>query len=269
MRHYEIVFIVHPDQSGQVPGMIDRYREMIESDQGSIHRLEDWGRRQLAYPISKVRKGHYVLMNIECSAGCLQELSNAFKYNDAIIRNLVIKRDHPVTDMSLPAKMKQEEDVAEKAKAEAEAKAKAEAEAKANAEAEAKANAEAQAAEEQAKAQAEVGEQAPQAAEEQAKAQAEVGEQAPQAAEEQAKAQAEVGEQAPQAAEEQAKAQAEVEEQAPQAESDQGNNLAEDEGASELKSAADAASEPVPEPESEPESAPVAPSEEVVQKKEE
>ena len=127
MRHYEIVFIVHPDQSEQIPSMIDRYREMIKLDQGSVHRLEDWGRRQLAYPINKVRKAHYVLMNVECSANCLQELNDAFKYNDAVMRSLVIRRDHAITDISPPAKVKREEEAAEKARTEAEAKAKAKA----------------------------------------------------------------------------------------------------------------------------------------------
>ncbi|MCP4310749.1 MAG: 30S ribosomal protein S6, partial [Bacteroidetes bacterium] len=88
MRHYEIVFLVHPDQSEQVSAMIERYRSMIESADGRIHRLEDWGRRQLAYPISKIHKAHYVLMNIECSQETLDELGSAFKFNDAVLRNL-------------------------------------------------------------------------------------------------------------------------------------------------------------------------------------
>jgi small subunit ribosomal protein S6 len=109
MRHYEIVFLVHPDQSEQVRAMVDRYRTMIESGGGVIHRLEDWGRRQLAYPINKVHKAHYVLMNIECSAQILNELTNAFRFNDAVIRNLVIKRDEAITEPSLLAKSPEDE----------------------------------------------------------------------------------------------------------------------------------------------------------------
>lgn len=110
MRHYEIVFLVHPDQSEQVPAMIDRYRSMIESTKGAIHRLEDWGRRQLAYPINKVHKAHYVMMNIECDQATLDELESAFRFNDAVIRNLVIRRDEPITEVSLMAKAKDDED---------------------------------------------------------------------------------------------------------------------------------------------------------------
>ncbi|MEF3193601.1 MAG: 30S ribosomal protein S6 [Halothiobacillaceae bacterium] len=104
MRHYEIVFLVHPDQSEQVPAMIERYRSMIEADGGKIHRLEDWGRRQLAYPIQKIHKAHYVLMNIECSQRALNELTDAFRFNDAVLRNLVIRMDGPVTEPSPMAK---------------------------------------------------------------------------------------------------------------------------------------------------------------------
>jgi small subunit ribosomal protein S6 len=100
MRHYEIVFLVHPDQSEQVPAMLDRYRSSIEGNGGKIHRLEDWGRRQLAYPIQKVHKAHYVLMNIECDQDTLDELTSAFRFNDAVIRNLVIRRDHAITETS-------------------------------------------------------------------------------------------------------------------------------------------------------------------------
>lgn len=100
MRHYEIVFMVHPDQSEQVPAMVDRYRSMIEGNGGAIHRLEDWGRRLLAYPINKIHKAHYVLMNIECDANTLEELGSAFRFNDAVIRNLIIKRDQADTDPS-------------------------------------------------------------------------------------------------------------------------------------------------------------------------
>jgi len=100
MRHYEIVFMVHPDQSEQVGGMIERYTKMIKDSGGVVHRLEDWGRRQLAYPINKVHKAHYVLMNVECGNEVLNELTAIFRYNDAIIRNLVMKRDDAVTEMS-------------------------------------------------------------------------------------------------------------------------------------------------------------------------
>jgi len=151
MRHYEIVFLVHPDQSEQVPAMVERYRTTIESKEGKIHRLEDWGRRQLAYPINKIHKAHYVLMNIECSQEVLDELESLFRFNDAVIRNLVIKCDAAVTDQSPLAKSKEEKDTrdrersADRAPA-AEAKAPA-AEAKAPA-AEAEATTEAPAAEE-------------------------------------------------------------------------------------------------------------------------
>ncbi|QUX96866.1 30S ribosomal protein S6 [Marinomonas sp. CT5] len=100
MRHYEIVFLVHPDQSEQVPAMVERYTNLITEDGGKVHRLEDWGRRQLAYPINKIHKAHYVLMNIECSDSVLSELNDTFRYNDAIIRNLVIRRKDAVTDVS-------------------------------------------------------------------------------------------------------------------------------------------------------------------------
>ncbi len=113
MRHYEIVFLVHPDQSEQVNAMIDRYRSMIESSGGSIHRLEDWGRRQLAYPINKIHKAHYVLMNIECGADTLDELTSAFRFNDAVIRNLVIQRDQADVEPSPMAKAKEEQDARE------------------------------------------------------------------------------------------------------------------------------------------------------------
>ncbi len=109
MRHYEVVFLVHPDQSEQVPAMIERYRSMIETREGTVHRLEDWGRRQLAYPINKIHKAHYVLMNIECGGEALSELSDAFRFNDAVIRNLVIKTKAAVTDASPLAKSKEEE----------------------------------------------------------------------------------------------------------------------------------------------------------------
>jgi small subunit ribosomal protein S6 len=100
MRHYEIVFLVHPDQSEQVGGMVERYTKTIEEDGGKVHRLEDWGRRQLAYAIDNVHKAHYVLMNVECSGAALAELEDNFRYNDAVIRNLVIRRDAAVTEQS-------------------------------------------------------------------------------------------------------------------------------------------------------------------------
>ena len=100
MRHYEIVFLVHPDQSEQVPAMVDRYKTVINDASGNIHRIEDWGRRQLAYPIKKIHKAHYVLMNIECSLETLREIENIFRFNDAIIRSLVLKKDQPVTETS-------------------------------------------------------------------------------------------------------------------------------------------------------------------------
>ena len=108
MRHYEIVFMVHPDQSEQVPGMIERYSNTITKDGGSVHRLEDWGRRQLAYPINKIHKAHYVLMNVEASNEAMEELTTTFRYNDAVIRNLVIRRDEPVTDESFIMKAEKE-----------------------------------------------------------------------------------------------------------------------------------------------------------------
>ena len=108
MRHYEIVFMVHPDQSEQVPGMIERYSATIAKDGGQVHRLEDWGRRQLAYPINKIHKAHYVLMNVEASAEAMDELSTTFRYNDAVIRNLVIRRDEPVTEESFIMKAEKE-----------------------------------------------------------------------------------------------------------------------------------------------------------------
>ena len=109
MRHYEIVFMVHPDQSEQVPGMIERYSATIQKDGGKIHRLEDWGRRQLAYHINKIHKAHYVLMNVEASNDAMDELTTTFRYNDAIIRNLVIRRDDSVTEESIIMKQEKEQ----------------------------------------------------------------------------------------------------------------------------------------------------------------
>jgi small subunit ribosomal protein S6 len=107
MRHYEIVFLVHPDQSEQVPAMIERYKTLIEGNgSGKIHRLEDWGRRQLAYPIQHLAKAHYVLMNIECGQEVLNELESGFRFNDAVLRHLIMKRDDAVTEMSAIMKNK-------------------------------------------------------------------------------------------------------------------------------------------------------------------
>ena len=106
MRHYEVVFIVHPDQSEQVPAMIERYKTLVTARNGAIHRLEDWGRRQMAYPIQKVHKAHYVLMNIECDGETLAELEHSFKFNDAVLRHLTIKMKKAVTT---PSPMMKEE----------------------------------------------------------------------------------------------------------------------------------------------------------------
>jgi len=100
MKHYEIIFMVHPDQSEQVPGMIERYQGLVKDAKGQTHRVEDWGRRQLAYPINKLHKAHYVLMNIECDAKTLDELTTIFRFNDAVIRNLVIKESTAITQPS-------------------------------------------------------------------------------------------------------------------------------------------------------------------------
>ncbi|MDG1311280.1 MAG: 30S ribosomal protein S6 [Porticoccaceae bacterium] len=97
MRHYEIVFLVHPDQSEQVPGMVERYSASITAANGTVHRMEDWGRRQLAYPINKIHKAHYILMNVECGQEVLDELNSTFRYNDAVLRSMVIRRDEAVT----------------------------------------------------------------------------------------------------------------------------------------------------------------------------
>ena len=109
MRHYEVVFLVHPDQSEQVPGMLERYQSMIAADGGQVHRLEDWGRRQLAHTVNKVHKAHYVLMNIECKRVVLEELTGAFRFNDAVLRHLVIRRDEAVTEASPLAKSEGDE----------------------------------------------------------------------------------------------------------------------------------------------------------------
>ncbi|MEE9339211.1 MAG: 30S ribosomal protein S6 [Methylococcaceae bacterium] len=109
MRHYEIIFLVHPDQSSQVQGMIDRYKTIIEGASGKIHRLEDWGRRHLAYPIKKIHKAHYVLMNIECDQPTLEELESGFRFNDAILRSMTLAKKEAVTDVSLIASANAEE----------------------------------------------------------------------------------------------------------------------------------------------------------------
>ncbi|EHQ51127.1 30S ribosomal protein S6 [Ectothiorhodospira sp. PHS-1] len=110
MRHYEIVFMVHPDQSEQVPAMMERYRGIIEGAEGEIHRLEDWGRRQLAYPIQKLHKAHYVLMNVECPESALEELVSAFRFNDAVIRHLVMRMERAFTEVSPLAKNRDDDD---------------------------------------------------------------------------------------------------------------------------------------------------------------
>ncbi|KGD64219.1 MULTISPECIES: 30S ribosomal protein S6 [Alcanivorax] len=112
MRHYEVVFLVHPDQSEQVPAMIERYSAIVTDGKGTIHRLEDWGRRQLAYSINKIHKAHYVMLNIECDGETLAELENTFRFNDAVIRHLVIRRDNAVTEPSPLAKNEEKEGAA-------------------------------------------------------------------------------------------------------------------------------------------------------------
>jgi len=110
MRHYEIVFLVHPDQSEQVGAMVERYRAMVEKNEGKIHRLEDWGRRQLAYPIKKMHKAHYVLMNVECDNEALDALKHAFRYNDSILRHLVLERETALVDVSAMLRTDEEKD---------------------------------------------------------------------------------------------------------------------------------------------------------------
>jgi small subunit ribosomal protein S6 len=109
MRHYEIVFLVHPDQSEQVPAMVERYRGMIEKGEGTVHRFEDWGRRQLAHAINKVHKAHYVLMNVEANQDVIDELTSAFRFNDAVLRNMVMRCDRAITEPSPMAKSREEE----------------------------------------------------------------------------------------------------------------------------------------------------------------
>ncbi len=148
MRHYEIIFIVHPDQSEQVPSMVERYTAIVTANGGAIHRLEDWGRRHLAYPIQKIHKAHYVLMNIECGQEELDELTSTFRYNDAILRNLVVSRDSAITEETDIMKAEASE------KAEKEGRARREAERTAREEAKKKAEAEAAAQEPEATAEA-------------------------------------------------------------------------------------------------------------------
>jgi len=110
MRHYEICFLVHPDQSEQVPAMLERYRALVEGNNGAIHRLEDWGRRQLAFPIAKLHKAHYILMNVECDGATLAELEGIFRFNDAVLRHLTVSRQVAISDQSLMMKAKEEKD---------------------------------------------------------------------------------------------------------------------------------------------------------------
>jgi small subunit ribosomal protein S6 len=117
MRHYEIVFLVHPDQSSQVPAMIERYKSTIEAASGKIHRLEDWGRRHLAYPINKIHKAHYVLMNVECDQATLEELESGFRFNDAILRSMTLLQKAAITEASIIATSTAEENKAAESRA--------------------------------------------------------------------------------------------------------------------------------------------------------
>ena len=126
MRHYEIVFLVHPDQSEQVPAMLDRYRGLIEESGGKVHRVEDWGRRQLAYIIAKVHKAHYAMMNVECGAEAIEELEGIFRFNDAVIRHMTIRRDDAETAVSPLAKEAEEERANKKERAERAERSRAE-----------------------------------------------------------------------------------------------------------------------------------------------
>ena len=117
MRHYEIVFLVHPDQSAQVPAMIERYKSIIEATSGTIHRLEDWGRRHLAYPIKKIHKAHYVLMNVECDQVALEELESGFRFNDAILRSMTLLQKAAITELSIIATSTAEENKAAESRA--------------------------------------------------------------------------------------------------------------------------------------------------------
>lgn len=137
MRHYEIIFIVHPDQSEQVPSMVERYTSIVTANGGAIHRLEDWGRRHLAYPIQKIHKAHYVLMNVECGQEELDELTSTFRYNDAILRNLVVSRDSAITEETDIMKAEASEKAEKEGRARREAERASREEAKKKAEAEA------------------------------------------------------------------------------------------------------------------------------------
>lgn len=144
MRHYEIVFLVHPDQSEQVPGMVERYQAMVTDSGGQIHRTEDWGRRQLSHPINKIHKAHYVLLNVECGFAVIEEIRSAFRFNDAVIRHLIVSRNKAVTDASPMAVAVAEEKAKEKeAQQRREAKAAAEAAMRRESEAQEAASAEA------------------------------------------------------------------------------------------------------------------------------
>lgn len=112
MRHYEIVLLIHPDQSDQVPAMVERYKKMIQDDKGLIHRFEDWGRRQLAYPINKVHKAHYVMLNVECGQAVLDELTSILRFNDAVLRHLVLSKQKAITEPSLMVRERKEENAA-------------------------------------------------------------------------------------------------------------------------------------------------------------
>ena len=153
MRHYEICFLVHPDQSEQVPAMLERYRALIEGNSGAIHRLEDWGRRQLTFPIAKLHKAHYVLMNIECDSATLSELEGIFRFNDAVLRHLTVCRQEAIVEQSLMMKAKEEKESSGRRyedRNSAPAKPAKEPEGKAESETEAKAEAPAEAAAEEA-----------------------------------------------------------------------------------------------------------------------
>jgi small subunit ribosomal protein S6 len=116
MRHYEIVLLVHPDQSDQVPGMLERYRSVVESNGGTVHRSEDWGRLQMAYTIAKLHKAHYLMINIECDAATLEELEGIFRFNDAILRHLTVRKDEAETEPSVMLKRKESKDEREKSR---------------------------------------------------------------------------------------------------------------------------------------------------------
>lgn len=128
MRHYEVVFLVHPDQSAQVPAMIERYSATITEGKGTVHRVEDWGRRQLAYPINKIHKAHYTLMNIECGSAVVDELEKSFRFNDAVIRNLIMRRDEAESGTTLLAKSNEKSNTDSRPKSEEKAPVEAAAE---------------------------------------------------------------------------------------------------------------------------------------------